>query len=88
EIRRDGGEAMALPADLADPAARRRVVEAVEAWWGPVEILINNAGFGYYGLVTETPWEVIERMFTVNVLAMIDLTRLVIPRMQAVGHGH
>lgn len=88
EIRRDGGEAMAFPADLADPAARRGVVEAVEALWGPVEILINNAGFGYYGTVAETPWEVIERMFAVNVLAMIDLARLVIPRMQAMGHGH
>lgn len=88
EICAQGGTAMAIPADLADPSARQALVRQVEATWGPVEVLINNAGFGYYGTVEETPWEVIERMFAVNILAMIHLVQLVVPGMRQLGRGH
>ncbi len=88
EIRARGGAALAIPADLADPSARQALVREVEATWGPVEVLINNAGFGYYGTVEETPWEVVERMFAVNILAMIHLTQLVTPGMRRLGRGH
>jgi len=88
EIRARGGTALVIPADLTNPSDRQALVRRVEETWGPVEVLINNAGFGYYGTVEETPWEVIERMFTVNILAMIHLVQLVLPGMRRRGRGH
>jgi NAD(P)-dependent dehydrogenase (short-subunit alcohol dehydrogenase family) len=43
EIERAGGRALAVPADLADPAQVERIVEVTEAELGPVDILVNNA---------------------------------------------
>jgi short-subunit dehydrogenase len=88
EIEREGGAALAIPADLSDPSAREALVDQVEARWGPVEVLINNAGFGYYATVEDTPWEVVRRMFEVNILAMIHLTQRVVPGMRRLGRGH
>jgi len=88
EIRERGGAALAIPADLADPHAREALVRRIEETWGPVEVLINNAGFGYYGTVEETPRDVVERMFAVNVLAPIHLVQLVLPGMRRQGRGH
>ena len=88
EIRAQGGAALVIPADLASFSDRQALVRQVEEAWGPVEVLINNAGFGYYGTVAQTPWEVIERMFQVNILAMIHLVQLVLPGMRRLGRGH
>ncbi len=44
EIRAVGGEAVALEADVADPAAARRLVAEAAAAWGRLDFLINNAG--------------------------------------------
>ncbi len=88
EIRAQGGAALAIPADLNHFSDREALVRRIEDTWGPVEVLINNAGFGYYGTVEETPWEVIEGMFTVNILAMIHLVQLVLPGMRRLGRGH
>jgi NAD(P)-dependent dehydrogenase (short-subunit alcohol dehydrogenase family) len=46
KIRAGGGEAVAIPADLAAPGEPQRVVRETEAALGPVEILVNNAGIG------------------------------------------
>ena len=46
KIRASGGEAVAIPSDLAAPDEPQRVIRATEAALGPVEILVNNAGIG------------------------------------------
>lgn len=46
EIRDAGGTCLALTADLIDRASLASVVDRVEAAWGPIEILVNNAGVG------------------------------------------
>jgi ketoreductase len=46
KIRAGGGEAVAIPSDLAAPGEPQRAVRATEAALGPVEILVNNAGIG------------------------------------------
>src|SRR5262245_11218508 len=45
-IRAAGGKALAIVADLADRAAPARIVEQVRSTWGPVQVLVNNAGIG------------------------------------------
>ena len=46
EISRLGGTAVAIPADLCEPAAAPRVVQETEKGLGPIDILVNNAGIG------------------------------------------
>ena len=70
-----------LPADLADPAAVQQLFDATEGQGTAVDVLINNAGFGYYGeFVTGDPaWH--RTMVDVNCTAVMDLTRLFLSKM-------
>jgi 3-oxoacyl-[acyl-carrier protein] reductase len=49
--REAGAEALALPADVVDPGALDEAFKEVEATWGPVQILVNNAGVTKDGLI-------------------------------------
>ena len=53
---------------------------------GPVDVLVNNAGFGWAGPVAETPD--VERLVAVNLVAPIALARAFVPAMVAAGRGH
>jgi short-subunit dehydrogenase len=65
--------------DLAEPAG---VGEEV----GPVDVLVNNAGFGWAGRLADTPD--VERLVAVNLLAPMVLARAFVPAMMAAGRGH
>lgn len=77
-----------LPADLADPAAPTRVHEAVTRDGIQVDVLVNNAGFGGYGLFQDTDLEHELRMIQVNVTAVVHLSKLFVREMVARGNGH
>ena len=81
-------ETQVIPADLADPAAPQQLFNATEGRGTAVDVLINNAGFGYYGeFVTGDPaWQ--RTMVEVNCTAVIDLTRLFLPRMVERRRGY
>jgi short-subunit dehydrogenase len=71
----------ALVADLSSPADRHRLItEALDAF-GRVDVVINNAGFGYAGPFAEMPVHVIGRLIEVDLLAAIELTRSLLPAM-------
>ncbi|HEX2064258.1 MAG TPA: SDR family NAD(P)-dependent oxidoreductase [Acidimicrobiales bacterium] len=78
------GSVTPVVADLSSETDRAALVEAV----GPVDVLVNNAGIGWTGLVEEMPPAAVRQLFEVNVLALIDLTKLVLPGMLRHGHGH
>ncbi len=88
EIRRDGGMAHAMAADLTDEAERARVLEQAHALAGGVDILVNSAGFGWYGYGSEMPWEVARAMIQTNMTALAYMTLLALRDMQARGRGH
>ncbi len=75
-----------VDADLARPGSCERVLAA--AGEAPIEILINNAGFGTYGPFAETPLERTEELLAVNVTALTRLTALVLPAMLGRGRGY
>lgn len=87
EVERLGGRALAIVADLADPAVYPRVIEQVRQSFGEIEILVNNAGFGWYGPFSEMEPDTAQQMLAVNVAATVGLTRLVLPAMRARGCG-
>ena len=63
--------------DLADRGARERFAARL----GPVDVLVNNAGVGWLGLVEDMPQAALRRLYEVNVLAPIELTQAVLPGM-------
>jgi short-subunit dehydrogenase len=74
----------AVPADVADDVDRAALVKQCE----PVDVLVNNAGVGWKGVVETMPPVKVRQLFDVNVLALIDLTQRVLPGMLKRRRGH
>lgn len=68
-----------IVADLESPDDRSRVARSIER--SPVDLLINNAGFGLYTPVASTAPDALEAMVQVNVLGVLQLTRAALPGM-------
>ena len=82
-IESDGGRAVPIVANLADPADRARIVPPVEAALGPVDILVHNAAAAIYASITEMLLRRRQTMFEVNVHAA-DWSR---PRARSASPG-
>jgi len=78
---------LVLPFDLADPAAPRTLVAAVNAAGLTIDVLVNNAGFGDLGPFAGADLGKMLRMIQVNVTALTELTGLILPDMLARGRG-
>lgn len=63
-------------------------VRQIEEHHGGVDVLINNAGFGLYGAVEDTPIEDARYQFEVNLFGLARLTQLVLPHMRRQKAGH
>jgi NAD(P)-dependent dehydrogenase (short-subunit alcohol dehydrogenase family) len=86
-IESDGGRTVPIVANLADPTDRARIVPAVEAALGPVDILVHNAAAAIYAPITEMPLRRRQTVFEVNVHAAVDLAQAVLPGMRAARRG-
>lgn len=86
-IKEAGGEAIALGADISDRAQVKAAVAKLREAFGPVTILVNNAGitdFVPFEEITEARWEVVYR---INVLGQIIVAQEVLGDMKAKGWG-
>lgn len=75
------------PCDLLDRAAVDRMLDAVAAELGPVDVLINNAGFGDMGVFDRSDWDKTERMIRLNVEVPTYLARRLVGPMIERGRG-
>jgi short-subunit dehydrogenase len=73
--------AVGLVADLAAPDARARLAEQATAVHGRIDILVNNAGIGWSGPFPEMPMPHLRRLVEVDLVAPLELTRLLLPGM-------
>ncbi len=80
-LRRAGGVAHVVPMDLAEAGAAQRLHEAIRALELPVDMLINNAGTGYYGPFEAEPIERLTQTLHLNIVALAELTRLFVPEL-------
>jgi 2-hydroxycyclohexanecarboxyl-CoA dehydrogenase len=87
EVRAAGGRAAAAAADVSDGAAVRAAVAAVEGALGPVDVLVNDAGWDAFALFVESEPAVWERLIAVNYVGMLNATRAVLDGMIARGRG-
>jgi len=76
-----------LRCDVTSDEDRAALVASVLAEHGHVDVLVNNAGIGWTGLVEQMGTEDVERLYATNVVALIDLTRRVLPGMLARHDG-
>jgi len=77
--RTHGVKARPLVADLANPAAPSEIFAQMRE--NPVDLLINNAGFGVRGAFTETDWARESDLMQVNMVSLAHLTKLFLPEM-------
>ncbi len=84
EIRADGGSARILTADLSCEADRVRICEET----GTADVLVNNAGLGWYGYGDEMSWKTALEMLQVNVEAVVQLSLSFLARMRQRNTGH
>lgn len=76
-----------LRADVSITEDNARTVEACRARMGGIDVLVNNAGFGYFAAIGELEVESMKRLFDTNVFGLVDLTNRVVPLMQAQERG-
>jgi NAD(P)-dependent dehydrogenase (short-subunit alcohol dehydrogenase family) len=74
-----GGEALAIPADLADPASPARIIEAVTQEWGRLDVLVNNAAAIKHLPIDQATRELFDEHIAVNVLAPYFLIQAALP---------
>ncbi|HEV2863363.1 MAG TPA: SDR family oxidoreductase [Pyrinomonadaceae bacterium] len=77
-----------LPSDLSRPEAPREIFRQLSDESVVVDALVNNAGFGTYGLFAETDAQKELDLLQVNVVALTHLTKLFLPGMIARGRGY
>lgn len=84
---RHGGRILTLEADLSLPDGADRLVNDLFAQGWRVDFLINNAGLGASGLLTDLPPARLTELLQVNLLSLTTLTRLLLPSMLVKGEG-
>lgn len=77
----------AVRADVSRSEDRAALVHAALAAHGRIDALVNNAGLGWTGLVEDMPAEKIDQLFETNAVAVVDLTRRVLPHLLARRDG-
>ncbi|MEM8784671.1 MAG: SDR family oxidoreductase [Pseudomonadota bacterium] len=82
-----GVKTLIIPADLSEEGAADRVLNTVEEAGWPVEILVNNAGFGISSKFAETDWDAQRDFLSVLLNVPVELSHKVLPGMIDRGFG-
>lgn len=80
--------ALAVDLDVTDEGQIAAAVSAAEAKFGRIDVLVNNAGYGYQASIEEGEEDEIRGMFDANVFGLFAMTRAVLPGMRARRKGH
>jgi NAD(P)-dependent dehydrogenase (short-subunit alcohol dehydrogenase family) len=73
--------------DVTDSSRIREVVQHAEEQFGGIDVLVNNAGYGYRAATEEAPDEDVQRLFSTNFMGPVHLIRAVLPGMRARRSG-
>ncbi|ACM25324.1 oxidoreductase [Agrobacterium rhizogenes] len=82
------GRAKAILLNVTDFTAIEPAIARIEAELGPIDVLINNAGYGHEGTLEESPLDEMRRQFDVNVFGAVAMIKAVLPFMRRRRAGH
>lgn len=80
-------DALAVVADVSDDASVRAAIEQVATAFGGLDTVVNNAGIGAQGTVADNPDDEWHRVWDVNVVGMVRVTRAALPHLRAAGRA-
>ena len=84
-LKNDGVHVLKM--DVTDETSMQQGVETVIQAEGRIDVLVNNAGYGYFGAIENVPMSDARRQLEVNVFGLARLTQLVLPYMRKQGSG-
>jgi NAD(P)-dependent dehydrogenase (short-subunit alcohol dehydrogenase family) len=79
---------IAVQLDVTKPEEIKAAVEQTIAKFGQIDVLVNNAGIGYFGAIEESEEDEVRRMFEINFWGLAHMTTAVLPHMRAKRSGH
>ena len=88
DIRKDGGRAAVVQMDVTREADVTALVETATREFGRLDVLLCNAGFGYYGPIDETPVDVMQHMMNVNYMGTFLGAHAALPVFRRQNAGH
>jgi NAD(P)-dependent dehydrogenase (short-subunit alcohol dehydrogenase family) len=83
-----GDRALALPLDVTDRDQITSAVGSVEKTFGGIDVLVNNAGYGYMAAVEEGEDAEVRKLFDTNYFGVVDTLKAVLPAMRSRRSGH
>lgn len=87
EIRRAGGQAIAVPTDVTDPAAVERLADAAVEFFGRIDTWLNNAGVALYARFEDASLDEMHAVMNVHYWGTVHGFQAALPRMKASGGG-
>ena len=83
-----GERALAVALDVTDREQIAAAVAAADKTFGGIDVLVNNAGYGYMAALEEGEDDEVRRLFDTNYFGVVDTIKAVLPGMRARGRGH
>ncbi len=80
--------AMVVQLDVTSPEQIKAAVQATQEKFGRIDVLVNNAGIGYFGAIEESEEAAVRNMFEINFFGLARMTQEVLPVMRAQRSGH
>jgi NAD(P)-dependent dehydrogenase (short-subunit alcohol dehydrogenase family) len=81
-------QAHALKVDVTDRSTIRSAIAETLSTFGQIDVLVNNAGYGYLAAIEEGDEEGVRSQFDTNLFGLIDVTKEALPAMRARRSGH
>ncbi len=82
------GSALAVTLDVTQPEQIKDAVAKAVEHFGTIDVLVNNAGIGYFAAIEESEEAAVRNMFEINVFGLAHVTQAVLPIMRKQRSGH